>query len=249
MHNLSISSCRLISVSKLSPSMVASLTFSLLVHLTAFACSYHWDIPSKETGDQPLLVELIDLPIETEMEQMVKQEESDENHSVKDSRNEKGEKNKIPNYPTYLSAKSNLPRMPISEIKDTNNSSPFEAEATVSLDSQELKYVSYLSKIKKKIEPNWHYPERAQKIGLQGKLALYFSILRDGQLDRIELLSSSGHPLLDEEALKAVKGAAPYHSLPDRLQISRLNILATFEYRISPYSMSTFSQSPKEEIL
>jgi protein TonB len=117
------------------------------------------------------------------------------------------------------------------------------------LDSQELKYVSYLSKIKKKIEPLWQYPEKAQAIGLQGKLALYFSIVRDGRLDRLELLSSSGHSLLDEQALKAIRGAAPYYPLPDRLHISRLNIHATFEYRISPYTMSTFAQSPHEERL
>ncbi len=180
------------------------------------------------------MVELIDLPIKTEMEQMVNQEDSGRKDVVK--------------APTYLSAKSNLPLIPPGEMKDSNTST-LEAEATVSLDSQELKYVSYLNKIKKKIEPKWHYPETAQEIGLQGKLALCFSIIRDGHLDRLELLNSSGHPLLDEGALKAVEGAAPYYPLPDRLKISRLNIMATFEYRISPYSMSTFSQLHQEESL
>lgn len=180
------------------------------------------------------MVELIDLPIKTEMEQMVNQEDSGRKDVVK--------------APTSLSAKSNLPLIPPGEMKDSNTST-LEAEATVSLDSQELKYVSYLNKIKKKIEPKWHYPETAQEIGLQGKLALCFSIIRDGHLDRLELLNSSGHPLLDEGALKAVEGAAPYYPLPDRLKISRLNIMATFEYRISPYSMSTFSQLHQEESL
>jgi len=224
--------------------MMVSLTCSLLAHLTAFAFSYNWNVPSKEKRDQPFLVELIDLPIKSEMEQKVKREELDEKHSRKAFKNENGVKNKISNHPTYLSARSNSPWKQPSEVKDTTTPS-LEAEATVCLDSKELKYVSYLSKIKKKIEPRWNYPERAKKIGLQGKLALYFSIVRDGRMDRLELLSSSGHPLLDEEALKAVRGAAPYYPLPDRLKITRLNILATFEYRISPYSMSIFSQSPK----
>jgi len=196
------------------------------------------------------MVELIDLPLKTEMEQMVRGEKPGEKCGVKYGTAKKGVKNKASNRPTYLSAKNNFRWMPPGMMKDTKtNPSTFEAEATVSLDSRELKYVSYLSKIKKKIEPRWHYPERAQKIGLQGKLALYFSIVDDGHLDRLELLNSSGHPLLDEEALKAVRGAAPYHPLPDRFKISRLNIMATFEYRISPYSMSTFSQSPQEESL
>jgi TonB family protein len=214
--------------------MVLSLTCSLLAHLTAFACSYNCNILPKEKNNPPFMVELIDLPIKTEMEQMVNQEDSGRKDVVK--------------APTSLSAKSNLPLTSPGKMKDSNTST-FEAEATVSLDSQELKYVSYLNKIKKKIEPKWHYPETAQEIGLQGKLALCFSIIRDGHLDRLELLNSSGHPLLDEGALKAVEGAAPYYPLPDRLKISRLNILATFEYRISPYSMSTFSHLHQEESL
>ena len=248
MSSLSISSYKLTNTSILSRSMVLSLTCSLLAHLTAFACSYNWNILPKEKNNPPFMVELIDLPIKTEMEQMVNQEDSGRKDVVKAGMNEKGGKYKIPNRSTYLSAKSNLPLIPPGEMKDSNTST-FEAEATVSLDSQELKYVSYLNKIKKKIEPKWHYPETAQEIGLQGKLALCFSIIRDGHLDRLELLNSSGHPLLDEGALKAVARAAPYYPLPDRLKISRLNILATFEYRISPYSMSTFSQLHQEESL
>lgn len=248
MNDLSLSSYKLISTSMLSRSMVVSLTCSLLAHLTAFTFSYNWDVSSKEKSDQPLLVELIEPPIKSEVKQMVKQEDPDEEYSKKVVKNENEVKNKISNHPTYLSAKSDSPWILPRETRDSNSSSS-ETEATIFLDSQELKYVSYLSKIKRKIEPKWHYPERAQKIGLQGKLALCFSIVRDGHLDRLELLSSSGHPLLDEEALKAVRGAAPYYPLPDRLKISRLNILATFEYRISPYSMSSFSQLPREESL
>ena len=215
--------------------MAVSLACSLLAHVTAFAFSYNWDISAKEKYDQPLLLELINLPIKPEEEQIVKREAPGKKYGRKVVKNESG-------------VKSGIPLMPASEMKDTNLSS-LEAEATVSLDSQDLKYVSYLSTIKKKIEPRWHYPESAQKIGLQGKLALYFSIVRDGHLATLELLNSSGHSLLDEEALKAVRGAAPYYPLPERLEISRLNILATFEYRISPYSMSSFSQASKGKSL
>lgn len=227
MNDVSLSSYRFISKSMLSKSMAVSLACSLLAHVTAFAFSYNWDISAKEKYDQPLLVELIDLPI--------KREDPGKKYGRKVVKNESG-------------VNSGSPWTPASETKDTNLSS-LEAEATVSLDSQDLKYVSYLSTIKKKIEPRWNYPESAQKIGLQGKLALYFSIVLDGHLAKLELLNSSGHTLLDEEALKAVRGAAPYYPLPERLEISRLNILATFEYRISPYSMSSFSQSSKGKSL
>lgn len=249
MHTVSLSSYRSTGKSIFSRSIVVSLIFSLFTHVTAFAFSYNWNILSKENCDRPFLVELIDLPMELDVKQMVKREGSDEKHVREAIKKENRAKNKISDTPTYLSAKGDLPRTISGETEDTISSSSFEAEATVALDSQELKYVSYLTKIKSKIEPKWNYPERAQSIGLQGKLALCFSIVRNGHLDRLELLNSSGHPLLDKEALKAVRGAAPYYPLPDRLKISRLNILATFEYRISPYSMSKFSQFPEEESL
>jgi len=246
MNTTSLIPRKLISASLLSKSMVLSIAFSLLAHLTAFAFSYNWDMQSHEKTDQPFLVELIDFPVQPEDEQLVKGEDQREKNDRKADRSGNGEKNKLSNHPAYLSAHSDSPLTAQNEEQKGITTPSFEGEATVSLDSQDLKYVSYLSKIKRKIEPRWHYPESAQKVGLQGKLALSFSISRNGHLDKLELLNSSGQSILDEEALKAVRGAAPYFPLPDRLKISRLNIMATFEYRISPYSMSNFSQSSKE---
>lgn len=250
MNRVSLLSCKRLGTCLLSRSMVICLCCSLLAHLTAFACSYNWTMRPTVESDPPLMVELIDLPIQTEMEQMVKGDDSIEPCGGMDGANEHGGNNNGSDRPAFLMARSHSPGMPPSKMNDTQmNPSALEAEATVSLDSQELKYVSYLSKIKKKIEPRWHYPESAQDIGLQGKLSLYFSIGHDGHLDKLELLNSSGHILLDEEALKAVREAAPYHPLPDKLNIARLNIMATFEYRISPYSMSPFRQLPHEQSL
>jgi TonB family protein len=230
-----------------SRSLLPSLICSLLLHLTAFAFSCNWTI-SSEDHSQPILVELIDAPVHREDHHTMGGEGLEQKGGKRTVQTEKDLHRESTPTPHYLSAKSDFFQETSPESDDTVPAH-FDTEATVSLDSQELKYVSYLSKIKKKIEPLWQYPEKAQAIGLQGKLALYFSIVRDGRLDRLELLSSSGHSLLDEQALKAIRGAAPYYPLPDRLHISRLNIHATFEYRISPYTMSTFAQSPHEERL
>jgi TonB family protein len=215
--------------------------------LTALAYSYNWTI-SGTNPDQLFVVDLIDAPVHLEEKHDEIPETIDETpgrHMVMD---EAAITSDQPDTPSYLPTAGDFPK-PESQKPGEVTPSSLTAEATVSLDSQDVKYVSYLTKIKKKIEPLWHYPEPARTIGLQGKLALCFSIVRNGQLTRLELLSSSGHSLLDEQALKAVKGAAPYFPLPERLHISRLNINATFEYRISPYNMSTFSQSSQEKSL
>lgn len=243
-------SCNGFGSALLPRSMIISLGCSLLAHLTAFACSYNWPILPEVDRHPTFMVELVDLPIPADMEQVVKGDGSMATGGKTDGSKDRGGENEVSHHSTYLSAKNPSPwRLPEGRKTDRLIPPAPEGEATVSLDSQELKYVSYLSKIKKKIEPRWHYPERAQEIGLQGKLSLYFTIDHTGHLNKLELLNSSGHVLLDNEALKAVREAAPYHPLPDRLNISRLNIMATFEYRISPYHMSRFHPSHHGESL
>jgi protein TonB len=227
--------------------MLVSLTCSLLIHLAVFVYSYSWSMTADQV-DPIFMVDLIDAPVSLEEKQNEIRETIDKTSGRNRVMDKAAVSSDQPDTPSYLSTAGDFLK-PESQKPGTVTSSHYTAEATVSLDSQDVRYVSYLTKIKKKIEPLWHYPEPARTIGLQGKLALCFSIIRNGQLTRLELLRSSGHPLLDEQALKAVKGAAPYFPLPERLQISRLNINATFEYRISPYNMSTFSQSSKEKSL
>lgn len=210
------------------------------MHLTALAVTSPWAPVPEDTAGKPLLVELIDLPAEPAQ---VSQEERSaapgpaEAHTAAAAGRRGGN--------TVITSAGSpeqlqLPQFHSGERQD-NVASSSEGEATVSLNSQELKYLPYLSAIKKKIEPLWHYPESARTQGLQGKLALYFSIVQDGRLVRLEVLSTSGHPLLDNQALEAVQGAAPYYPLPETLHIARLNIHATFEYRMSPYRMSGFA--------
>ena len=230
-----------------SRTMMVAITCSVLVHLTALAYSYNWTFTT-DKADQLFMVDLIDAPVRLEENQRGTRETLDKRGEKQFARSETKVNSENQDTPSYLPTTGTFPQP---APRDTGEDTPahYTAEATVSLDSQDVKYVSYLTKIKKKIEPLWHYPEPARAIGLQGKLAIRFSIVRDGQLTRLELLRSSGHPLLDEQALKAVKGAAPYFPLPEKLQIARLHINATFEYRISPYSMSTFSQSHQEKSL
>ena len=230
-----------------SRTMMVSITCSVLVHLTALAYSYNWTFTT-DKADQLFMVDLIDVPVGLEEKERETQTTRNRRSEQQFARSETKVNSEKQDTPSYLPTTGTFPQP---APRETGEATPahYTAEATVSLDSQDVKYVSYLTKIKKKIEPLWHYPEPARTIGLQGKLAIRFSIVRDGQLTRLELLRSSGHPLLDEQALKAVRGAAPYFPLPERLHISRLHINATFEYRISPYSMSTFSQSHQEKSL
>jgi len=112
----------------------------------------------------------------------------------------------------------------------TYSSSGTRGSAPVSLNTKDPAYVSYFNRIKQAIEINWEYPELAKRYGLQGKLALEFTIAADGQLEQLRLVRSSGSQLLDDEALRAIKAAAPFPRIPSWIKGSPLPISASMEY-------------------
>jgi len=105
-----------------------------------------------------------------------------------------------------------------------------KGDKPVRLDTREPKYITYFGSIKRSIELVWQYPEQALRYGLQGKLLMEFIVLGSGELENVRLVRSSGSSLLDNEALRAVKAAAPFHPIPPWIAETRLVINATFEY-------------------
>lgn len=105
-------------------------------------------------------------------------------------------------------------------------------EETISLDSTDFTYTSYLHGVKFKIEGVWRYPDAAKKSALQGRGLVSFTIQRDGTLGDLKLLSSSGYPILDEAILKAIRDASPFNPMTENMRVKRLNVVATFEYNL-----------------
>lgn len=103
-------------------------------------------------------------------------------------------------------------------------------EDTVNLNTREFKYISYFSKIKSKIELVWNYPQIAVMRGEQGTVHLKFTIVEDGNLEDVQLIKSSGYPVLDEEVIRAVRTAAPYPPLPKSWGLKKLHIIGEFNY-------------------
>ena len=111
-------------------------------------------------------------------------------------------------------------------------------EETISLNTQEFKYYSYFVKLKRRIEDVWEYPLEARMQGQQGQLFMEFSIRRDGTLEEVKLLRSSLYPILDEEAIRAVRVALKHPlPLPDAWSLDRIKVKASFTYQLTFWSI------------
>jgi TonB family protein len=74
----------------------------------------------------------------------------------------------------------------------------------------------YFIRVQEQIAARWGFPSAAGKSGLEGDLLLELRIAKDGSLDRVWLLRSSGVPAFDEAAPTAVQSAQPCPSRPSR---------------------------------
>ena len=98
------------------------------------------------------------------------------------------------------------------------------------MNTKDPAYISYFNRIKQAIEQNWQYPELALRYGLQGRLSLEFAVGANGELEQLRIVRSSGSQLLDDEALRAIKAAAPFPPIPSWIKGNPLSISVTMEY-------------------
>ncbi len=106
-------------------------------------------------------------------------------------------------------------------------------DESVTLDTDEFKFISYNRWLKVKVESTLRYPELAALSGLQGVLYIRFDIMKDGSLGALELLKSSGYKILDDEALRSIRASAPFQPLPDEWRMDRYSIRAAVLFYLS----------------
>ena len=80
---------------------------------------------------------------------------------------------------------------------------------------------------------NKYYPEASVRYGIYGDLRLLVVIRKDGSLEDIRVLSSSGYAVLDEAAIKIVRMAAPFAPFPPELRATtdKLEIVRTWQFQ------------------
>ena len=106
-----------------------------------------------------------------------------------------------------------------------------QKEATISLNARDAKYTSYLSHLRQKINDAWIYPEFAKEKKLEGEITLCFTLKSDGSLLDVIIISPSGQAVLDQASISAIDNAGPFNPLPEKLNLSKLNVISTFIYQ------------------
>ena len=118
--------------------------------------------------------------------------------------------------------------------KESSHAQP--REATVSLDrmsDSDVQYRSYLGHVRSKIDAVWEYPPAARDKGLNGVVTVRFTIARNGRLKALTVKNKSPYQLLDDEALRTIRAAAPFLPFPSEFTIETLHVSASFEYEFS----------------
>jgi protein TonB len=103
---------------------------------------------------------------------------------------------------------------------------------TLRLDSRDPEFLPYLARLKRRIQNEWVYPEEALSRGLSGELSLVFTLNKNGSMTNLRLVQSSGFPILDEEALRAIKQSAPFDPFPPQMGEEPWNIIGSFYYHL-----------------
>lgn len=80
---------------------------------------------------------------------------------------------------------------------------------------------------------NKYYPEASIRYGIYGNVRLLVVIRKDGSLEDIRVLESSGYAVLDEAAIKVVRMTAPYAPFPAELAATtdKLEIVRTWHFQ------------------
>lgn len=106
-----------------------------------------------------------------------------------------------------------------------------KGEDSVNFNSMKVKYSSYFYKFRRNLYQVWNYPEQSVRNNEQGRVRIKFTINKDGSVENIKVVSSSGYPDLDRAAMDALHemGKVPFG---DSFDLERINVDGYFQYEI-----------------
>ena len=110
-----------------------------------------------------------------------------------------------------------------------NNPSPGNPNGTPGIDAiRQPNWGPYMRDLEQRIKRNWFPP----KGDSSKRVIITFTIAKDGRLLSKKITKSSGVPLADQAALRAIESTAPFRPLPPEFRGTSVPIEFTFDYNV-----------------
>lgn len=100
--------------------------------------------------------------------------------------------------------------------------------------TKEYRFASYEESWRKKVERigTLNFPDEARRKKLSGNVRVKVTIRANGAVKNVDILSFSGHKILDDAVVRIVKMASPYPKFPDDLKqdFDEIVIIRTWQF-------------------
>lgn len=106
----------------------------------------------------------------------------------------------------------------------------------IDINTTNYRYMSYFINMRKAFELVWTYPAEAARRGMQGVVRVQFTIMKDGSVEQIQVVQSSGHKILDDAVVEALRLSSPYAPLPGSYEEDELPVTGSFRYVLSSFA-------------
>ncbi len=114
------------------------------------------------------------------------------------------------------------------KLEDSENEYIGESEFQSSAQFAEANKI-YKTYVLKRIAEKRIYPSQARKKGYEGKVKLHVVINNSGEIQLLEILIPCEYELLNDAAIKTVKTASPFKSMPDIMKLLDFNFVLDFK--------------------
>jgi len=116
------------------------------------------------------------------------------------------------------------------EVKDTRSSFETSILSPSYFLGDENVY-RYVKAVQTKLAQALYYPRIARDAGWEGMVKLNLHILRNGRLEDVKLVKSSGYKIIDDTSISIAKAQSPYPPFPPQIQESELWIDVPLVYK------------------
>jgi protein TonB len=106
-----------------------------------------------------------------------------------------------------------------------------EGEATF-LNTNDIQFGSFLHRFEEAVYGVWRYPADAARLGIEGVTPVRIVFNRTGEIEKVEILESSGSRILDDEVRRTLKLVGRIGGFPKGYDKETYNLIAFFHYGI-----------------